>query len=133
MGKAIIHFEIQAGDVERAKTFYEGVFGWEVEQLGQEQYWVIRTGRGTYPGGEKIGIDGGLEQRRSNAPQDMSPINAFICTIEVDDLDDTLQKIEQAGGKVTVPKAEVPGIGWNAYAKDTEGNTFGVIQNTQQN
>jgi hypothetical protein len=53
---------------------------------------------------------------------------AYVCTIDVKDLDATLKSVEQAGGEVTLAKHAIPKIGWFAYAKDTEGNVFGLLQ-----
>jgi hypothetical protein len=60
----------------------------------------------------------------------MAAVNAFAITIDVDDLDGLLAKVEQGGGGalVVVPKMAVPGIGWLAYVKDPDGNIFGMMQ-----
>ena len=131
MAQAIVHFEIQAADVERAKTFYQGVFGWEITQWGEQEYWIIHTGRGTYPTGETVGIDGGLLPRRGGAPFEGAPVNAFVCTLQVEDIDATCQAVTAAGGRLVVPKAALGEMGWNAYCKDTEGNIFGLMQTAQ--
>ena len=78
---------------------------------------------------EEAGINGGLLFRRGPEPQERQAINAFVCTIEVDELDAYLEKAQKAGAQVDVPKMPVKGIGWIAYCKDTEGNLFGMIQN----
>ena len=52
------------------------------------------------------------------------PVN----TIDVGSCDEFARKVEAAGGKVTLPKMAVPGIGWLAYCTDTEGNTFGILE-----
>lgn len=119
----IVHFEIHAGDPERAIGFYAGVFGWVIEQWGTEDSWLVRTGPADQPG-----IDGGLLRRRSEAPSDGQPVNAFTCTIEVPDVDLFVAKVVAAGGSLAVPRVAVPGIGWLAYALDTEGNLFGMLQ-----
>jgi predicted enzyme related to lactoylglutathione lyase len=61
-------------------------------------------------------------------PKGGEPVNAFVCTITVADIDDTPGKIEAAGGTVALDKMEVPGVGILAYRKDPEGNIFGVLQ-----
>ncbi len=43
-------------------------------------------------------------------------------------MDETLKTVEKNGGKVALPKMAVPGVGWLAYCKDTDGNMFGVMQ-----
>jgi predicted enzyme related to lactoylglutathione lyase len=110
-----IHFEIPAEKPERAMKFYERVFGWKFEKWnGPMEYWVIRTGEG-------IGIDGGLMPRRD-------PAQPCVNTMDVADLDATIGIVEGAGGQCVVPKMPVPGVGWLAYFKDTEGHIFGAMQ-----
>ena len=67
------------------------------------------------------GIDGALQPRK-DAPQ------PTVNTVGVEDLDMHIAKIKRAGGKIMVPKMAVPGVGWLAYAEDTEGNVFGMMQ-----
>jgi predicted enzyme related to lactoylglutathione lyase len=52
-------------------------------------------------------------------------------TIDVDIIDDTTAAIAQHGGSVALPKMPIPGVGWLAYFKDTEGNIFGVMQSDE--
>lgn len=112
-----IHFEIPADDAERASAFYQKVFGWKFQKWdGPMPYWLVETGKDT------PGIDGGLHARAF-------PGQGTVNTIDVPSCDDFVRKIESAGGKVAVPKMAIPGIGWLAYCTDTEGNTFGIMQN----
>ena len=120
----VIHFEIQAENPERAMTFYENLFGWKFSQWGDQQYWVVTTGDKAQPG-----IDGGLLPRPvAGAPLDGAAVNAFVCTIEVDNLDRKVDEALQGGGVLALPKMPIPTMGWLAYCKDTEGNIFGLIQ-----
>ena len=77
-----IHFEIHAADPQRAIAFYSQLFGWTFTQWGTESYWLVGTGDRSEPG-----IDGGLTLRRGDAPAEMAAVNAFVCTVGVDDLD----------------------------------------------
>lgn len=117
-----VHFEIHATDPERAITFYTTVFDWSFERWGTNPYWLISTGDGP-------GIDGGLVPRQGPAPTDNAPVNAYPSTMEVPDLNATVRRVQQAGGAVLVPKTALPGVGWLAYGKDTEGNIFGMLEN----
>lgn len=113
----VIHFEIPADDPERAIKFYESVFGWRIEKWdGPIEYWLITTGPEDQPG-----IDGGLGRRED-------PAIRIENTIDVNDLNASLVDVEAQGGEVTRPKMAVPGVGWMAYIKDTEGNIFGLMQ-----
>lgn len=118
-----VHFEIQADNAERAMTFYRTLLGWKFEQWGSEKYWLVTTGEKGTPG-----IDGGLMPRRGPGPANMQPVNAFVCTVDVADLDAYIKRVPELGGTIALPKMPVPTVGWLFYAKDTEGNIFGMIQ-----
>ena len=118
----VIHFEIHAENPERAIAFYQSVFGWQFNSWGgTEEYWLIITGPADAPG-----IDGGLIRRRGAI--DGTAVIAYVCTIDVSSVDEFAQKITANGGSIVVAKHAIPGVGWNAYAKDTEGNIFGIHQ-----
>ena len=113
----IVHFEIPADDPQRAIEFYETVFGWRIEKWdGPIEYWLVMTGPEDEPG-----IDGGLARRED-------PAIGVENTIDVQDLDASLISVKDQGGEIIRPKMAVPGVGWMAYIKDTEGNVFGLMQ-----
>ena len=117
-----VHFEIHAEQPERAVAFYEKVFGWTSQKWeGPQPYWVLTTG----PEGEP-GINGGILQRQGSI--DGTAVIAYVCTIDVPSLDGYLEKVQGNGGTVVVPTMPIPGVGWLAYSKDTEGNIFGMLQ-----
>jgi uncharacterized protein len=119
-----VHFEIHADDPERAIAFYSQAFGWSFHQWdGPMPYWLVTTGPDEEPG-----INGGLLQRRGGSPPDGAAVNAFPCTLNVPSVDDALAAVAEAGGTVVMPKGAIPGIGWLAYAKDPEGNLFGMME-----
>ncbi|OGD91294.1 hypothetical protein A3D07_01375 [Candidatus Curtissbacteria bacterium RIFCSPHIGHO2_02_FULL_42_15] len=127
----VIHFEIAVSDFERAKKFYSSLFDWKfltwVE--GETDYVLIQT-VGTDDKGmpqEPGAINGGMFKRPSKRAEGEGE-NAFVCTVEVEDIDETLKKVEDAGGKVIMPKREVPGIGFSARCFDLDGNIFGLLQ-----
>jgi len=123
----VVHFEIHAANPERAAVFYTAVFGWAIKKWeGPVDYWLVTTGPT-----DQRGIDGGLLIRRGAAPAEGQPVNAYVCTIGVASVDDTLATVKASGGTIALEKMPVPGIGWLAYAKDTEGNIFGVLQPDQ--
>jgi len=117
-----VHFEVHAAEPARAIEFYARCFGWEFTPYG-EAYWMIKTGPSDQPG-----IDGGLLPRRGPPPADMQAVNAYPCTIKVDSVDASVAQVTAHGGTVAVPKMPIPGIGWLAYFKDTEGNIVGLMQ-----
>ena len=122
----VVHFEIQADDLERAKAFYGEVFGWSFQDYGQATgtaYWGIETGSEGEPG-----INGGLLQRPTAAPSPGQGTNAFVCTVGVDDYDEIEKRILTHGGQVALPKMALTGMAWQGYYIDPEGNTFGIHQ-----
>ena len=122
----VVHFEIQADDVDRAKAFYERVFGWTFQDFGPftgSTYWGITTGLDDEPG-----INGGLLQRPVAAPGPGQGTNAYVCTVGVDDYDEVERRVLDAGGQVALPKFALTGMAWQGYYIDPEGNTFGLHQ-----
>jgi uncharacterized protein len=113
-----IHFEIPADNPERVIDFYSKALGWKFTKWdGPMEYWVISTGIAGEPG-----IDGGLMRRRH-------PDQPCVNTVAVENLERTLESVLSNGGVLAVPKMPVPGVGWLAYCKDTEGHIFGMMQN----
>jgi predicted enzyme related to lactoylglutathione lyase len=123
----ITHFEIQAETPERAIAFYTKVFGWTCQKWegGQYEYWMILSAD---KDSKEPGINGGLLPRPTKTPPKECGVNAFVCTIVVDDFDATATKILAEGGRVAMPKFALIGMAWQGYFLDTEGNTFGVHQ-----
>jgi predicted enzyme related to lactoylglutathione lyase len=118
----VTHFEIHADDPQRAVNFYQHIFDWQINKWeGTEDYWLITTGPATEPG-----IDGAILQRMGSINGDS--VIAYVCTIDVPSVDETIAKITTHGGTIALPKMAIPHVGWVAYAKDTEGNIFGVMQ-----
>jgi predicted enzyme related to lactoylglutathione lyase len=120
MNHGHIYFEIQADDARRAIAFYSDVFGWQFSETPglPIPYWRIETG----------GARGGLLSRPGKAPPMGSGTNAFVCSLEVADFDAVAKVILESGGIVALPKFPVPGVCWQGYFIDTEGNTFGIFQ-----
>ena len=118
----VVHFEVHADDPERAIRFYSTVFGWTFDKYaGPQDYWLITTGPDGQPG-----INGGL-MRRMHAIDGQAVI-AYVCTVDVESVDASLAQVLELGGQLALPKMPIPGVGWLAYAKDTEGNIFGMMQ-----
>ncbi len=118
----VVHFEIHADEPERAAEFYKSVFEWEIQKWdGSQEYWMITTGKDDQPG-----INGGMMKRQG--PINGDSVIAYVCTIDIPSVDDYVKKITAAGGHSVVPKMPIPGMGWLAYCKDTEGNIIGLIQ-----
>ena len=116
----VVHFELPADDPERAVSFYEQAFGWTVQKWdGPIDYWLVMTGEEGVPG-----IDGAIARREDGA--------TTTNTIDVPSVHEYVAKIVSAGGRVVTPKHEIPGVGFMAYCADTEGNLFGIMEDTTQ-
>ena len=113
----VVHFEIPAGNPERAAAFYRRTFGWSIEKWnGPVEYWLVTTGPERQPG-----INGGLMRREA-------PYTGTTNTLDVESVDRAIGDVQNAGGKLIVPKMAIPGVGYLAYCHDTEGNLFGIMQ-----
>src|SRR4051812_3956471 len=114
------YFEIQADDAKRACEFYGDLFGWKFAKAEgiPVDYWRIETN----------GLRGGLLKRPAKTPPAECGTNAFVCSMEVENFDKTAGKILALGGKVALPKFAVPGVCWQGYFLDMEGNVFGIFQ-----
>ena len=122
----VIHFEIHTEDPERAIGFYQNLFDWKFQKWeGPMDYWLITTGADDRPG-----INGGLMRRMGAV--DGQAVIAYVCTIDVTAVDEAVEKALSLGGQIAMAKQAVPGVGWLAYCKDTEGNIFGMMQNDPQ-
>jgi uncharacterized protein len=113
-------FELNADDPKRAMDFYQKAFGWAFEKYGNQEYWLVKTGEK-----DELGIDGAIQPRRTKGA-------TVVNTITVKNIDESIKKIEKSGGKVAVPKMEIPMMGTLAYFFDTEGNMHGIMQPVPQ-
>ena len=115
MGNPLCHFELMVGDVEKAKEFYGKIFDWEFKaDEAMPEYTMINTG--TEPGG-------GLMKKPAEAPH-FALSQYFL----VDSIEETLGKVEGAGGKTGVPKMEIPNVGWWALFFDPDGIPVGIFE-----
>ena len=118
----VVHFEIHAADPERAVNFYKTLFDWQFQKWeGPMDYWLITTGPNDQPG-----INGGLMRRQGEI--DGQAVIAYVCTVDVADVDASTNTAVSNGAQVVMPKFPIAGVGWLVYCKDTEGNIFGMMQ-----
>jgi hypothetical protein len=111
----VAHFDIAADDVERARRFYERVFGWRFEAWGPPDFYLIQTGTDEDPG-----IHGSVSQR--SAPVGEGGRSGFECTISVRDLGAVKNAIVAHGGRIVFDEHEIVGVGRMVRFEDTEGN-----------
>jgi predicted enzyme related to lactoylglutathione lyase len=112
------HLALNADDVQRAKVFYENVFGWKFEPWGPPDYYQVRNA------GD--GVIGALQGRRELKPG--ARMLGFEATMGVGDLGAAIAGVEAAGGKVATTPIYIEGVGRLVYFEDTEGNLVGAMQ-----
>ncbi|MEM1229380.1 MAG: VOC family protein [Pseudomonadota bacterium] len=115
MPNPVVHFAIEADDVERAKTFYQSVFEWHFEPWGPPGFYLI----------EEAGIHGALQARSGPSTPGAK---GFECTIAVADLAAVARAIEAAGGRLLSEAITIPTVGTLHQFADTEGNQAVVMQ-----
>jgi uncharacterized protein len=123
--RSVVHFEIPADDVARAKEFYRSVFDWQMQDMPEMNYTIVRTtdvDEATQMPTTAGAINGGLMSRSSETP-------APVLTIDVESVDQALKQVEAAGGRIVRERTEIPGMGAFAYFTDPEGNTLGLWEN----
>lgn len=127
--RKVVHFEIPAADLERAKSFYGSVFGWQLDTTPMPD------------GGEYTGITTAPVDESTQIPREPGAINgglvardavnaAPVITIDVPAIDEALTQIEASGGSVVTPRTAIPGMGAFAYFRDPEGNVMGLWETT---
>jgi predicted enzyme related to lactoylglutathione lyase len=122
MPNNIGYFEIPADNIDRAKEFYRSLLGWKIEpattldpaSAAALQYHEIVTG----PAQQGTMNVGGMYKRQMN-----EPIKNFVL---VEDFDTVLGKVEKLGGKIVMPRTDIPGVGSVAIIRNTEGNGIGL-------
>ncbi len=117
----IVHFDIPADDIERAKRFYSALLGWKFNEFPAMQYNLITT---TNLDGTP-GIGGGMGKR-------MEPSQRILNYFGVPSIDDAMEQVKSLGGKIVTKKMAVPGMGFLANCVDPEGNSFGLWEENTQ-
>ena len=120
MTSNLASFAIHVDDVDRARRFYEAVFGWVFEPWGPPGFYLIHTGNEADPG-----IQGLMHKRME--PRTGSGLNGLEATFAVDDLDAVLAAVEANGGRITMHKAPIPTVGVLIRFNDPEGNDIGAM------
>lgn len=117
---SIGYFEIQSSDTNREIQFYQSVFGWQFfkEEFVPIEYYRIETN----------GINGGLLKRPAKTPPTECGTNAFTCSIQVENFDNTAALILENGGQIAMPKFAVPNRCWQGYFIDPDNNVFGLFE-----
>ncbi len=125
------HFEIHVADIDAARNFYGGLFGWRFDPMpgGEDVGYHLIEGDSI---GMSHGVTGGLMRRNGPAPEADSPIRGGTMTFEVTDCDDRYAWALAHGGAEALPPTDYPGIGRCAYVEDGQGNVVGMIAPAQE-
>jgi uncharacterized protein len=123
----VVHFELPAEDRKRMSEFYSEAFGWETKQLGKEhgEYVVVSTSESDKNGlPKKPGrINGGFYTKKDDWPAQYPSV-----VIGVDDINESMKKIKDAGGEILGEPMEIPGYGMYVSFFDTEGNRISIME-----
>ena|SRR5882724_4905130 len=114
----LAHFSINADDVDRARKFYEGVFGWKFASWGPPKFYMIDA--------KDSPVLGSLQGRRELVKGQRTI--GFECTIGVPSIDATERAVKAGGGKVVMERSVIVGVGTLMFFEDPEGNVFGAMQ-----
>lgn len=124
MKNKLTHFAIHIDDIDRAKKFYDGVFDWGFNSFGPSDFLQIKADKSE--NGEPIGA---LQSRKySPVPE---KVIGMECTIGVENIDDIIERVNNNGGRMLLPKTVIPNVGWIAKFLDTEGNLICAMQYNQ--
>lgn len=117
----LCHFAIHADDVERARAFYEALFGWTFQAWGPPGFYMV------FPDGdESSAVHGSLQSRHE--PLEGTGLRAFECSFAVEDLDAINAGIEKHGGTIVMRDVEIPTVGTMTQFRDTEGNVVTAMK-----
>jgi len=122
----VVHFEMPAEDRKRMANFYQKAFGWQAQLLGPDMgdYVVVTTTESDDNGPKKAGaINGGFYPKSNDRPAQYPAV-----VIAVDDIQQSMKTVSDAGGKVLGDPMEIPGVGKYVAFFDTEGNRASMLQ-----
>jgi uncharacterized protein len=118
----VVHFEMPAFDMERAKKFYEKVFGWDVV-CGYDNYYNLITadiGQNGYMSSAPGAINGAIQIKDDT-------IGGTRLIIQVEDLEIAVQKAIEEGAKILIPKRKTPRLYYSVIS-DSEGNELNLVE-----
>jgi predicted enzyme related to lactoylglutathione lyase len=123
-------FDIPVDDMERAKKFYQSIFGWKIIPVpgsGGDFHAAItapvdENGELTIPGA----INGGFYKRGTH------DLEGTFLEIEVDSIDECLERIISEGGEIVRPKNPILDTAFFSVVRDSEGNVMGLWENIEK-
>lgn len=114
----VVWFEIPTNDLNRARKFYEEVFACELTPMGSGDMKMFQ-----FPTkNDAYGTSGMLVQMEGYKPA----MTGTLVYFSVSDIDETLNRVIVAGGKISLPKMSIGEYGVIAHFEDSEGNKVGI-------
>lgn len=110
--------ELATRDVDAARAFYTGLFGWSAEVSQMEGITYTTFKQGEVPQGGMMG----MTAEWGEIPPHWSVY------FSVEDCDATVAKATSLGATVMVPPTDVPGVGRFAIVRDPQGAVFATIK-----
>lgn len=110
----ITHIDIPVSDLARATAFYSTLFGWQIAEVPGFEGYPMWQAPNKVSGGGLAPKEDGLEQPRSY--------------VEVDSIDEVLEKVQETGGRVTMDKTAISDTSWMAVFEDPDGNSLGLYE-----
>jgi hypothetical protein len=109
----IAHVEIPSTDLNRSENFYKNVFGWEFKPFGNG-YLLFNNHQGIMAGLRKV--------------EKVLKGDCTVFHINVDNIDQALEKTKNSEGHLKTGKTTIPAMGWYAVIFDPDGNSIGLYQ-----
>lgn len=123
---SVVHFEMPAADKKRVSDFYTKAFGWKMQVMGEDYggYVLATTTDSDDKGPKKPGaINGGFFEKKDD---ELNRVPHLV--IAVDNLQESIKVVKEAGGEVLGEPMDIPNIGLYVSIRDTEGNIVGMLQ-----
>lgn len=124
----VVHFEMPAKDLKRVADFYTKAFGWDMNQMGEDYGNYLLAGTTDTDENHMVQtpgtINGGFYKKDDGPGADQPP----HVVISVENLEEGIQAVKDAGGEILGEPMDIPGIGTYVSFKDTESNIVGMLQ-----
>jgi predicted enzyme related to lactoylglutathione lyase len=115
----ITHIELSAKDPSGAGKFYGDLFGWKIVEMPEMNYVTFESEEGHGGGFVTVGEQG-------------FEVGDIVPYVTVPDIDAALARAEELGGKMLMPKTEIPGVGWFAHFSDPTGNRLALYTSLEE-
>lgn len=109
----IVHIEFSSNDPKASGKFYADLFDWKIDDNEEMQYVSFET---------EPNRGGGF----NNTSEEMTNRGDILPYVGTDDIEASLARAEELGGKIVMPKTEIPTVGWFGIFSDPTGNNIGV-------